>query len=571
MSPGRRDLVAMMLVAAAALAALWPVLDNGFTNFDDDLYVTENRHVRQGVTAGAVAWSLTATRAANWHPLTWISHMIDWSLYGPGPRGHHATSLLLHALDAALLYLLLVRASGRAGPSALAASLFAVHPLHVESVAWIAERKDVLSTAFWLAAMLAYVRYARAPRPRMMAVTALLMGAGLAAKPMLVSLPLSLLILDAWPLERVVREGWRRLLIEKLPLFALSTASCVVTLIVQRRGGALATLTEYPLGVRISNAVVSYAAYLGKTFWPVDLAVFYRHASGYPAPAAVAASAIALVGITALAWRARRKAPYVLAGWSWYVVTLFPVIGIVQVGDQAMADRYTYVPLIGIFTAIAWGADGLARRAAGERLAARALAAAGTLVIVILALLSRRQAAIWKDSITLFTHALQVAPESTTANVDLADALAAAGRTDEAIARFEAALRLEPGNRAANNQLAGILARRGEFDAAIGHCERALAAWPGDPETLSNLGIALARAGRLNEAEARFRQAKAADREGSAEIRVNLGNVLLLQGHLDDALASYCEALALDPEDPDTRASYERALERQAAGSGTAR
>lgn len=350
----------------------------------------------QGITRAGIVWAMTAKVASNWHPLTLISHLLDGQLYGLDPAGHHATSLLLHLANVLLLFEVLRGMTGAVGRSGVVAALFAVHPTHVESVAWIAERKDVLSALFWILAMGAWARYARQPSIGRYGLVALLMALGLMAKPMVVTLPFALLLLDVWPLDRL-RLGWRRLGVEKLPLLALSAVSSVITLRYQET--SLAPLDAVPWSLRVANAVVSYAAYLGKLFWPRDLAVFYPIEPAI-SPWKTAGAALLLIAITAFAlWRARRE-PWLLTGWLWFLGTLVPVIGLVQVGRQAMADRYAYIPSIGLFLAVVWTVDGLGRQHRAL------LAAAAGVVILALAALTRTQIGYWADSATLFRHAL---------------------------------------------------------------------------------------------------------------------------------------------------------------------
>ena len=533
------------------LSAFAPVLDNGFTNYDDDVYVTANRHIQQGLGAATVRWAFTTVRAANWHPVTWVSHAIDWTSFGPAPRGHHATSLALHVGNVVLLFLVLVAMTGAPWRCALAAALFAVHPLHVESVAWVAERKDVLSTTFWLLATAAYVRYARTPSASRMALVTLLMAIGLLAKPMLVTLPLTLLLLDAWPLARE-DASWRGRIVEKLPLMGLAAASAAVTVWAQRAGGAIASVERFPVEIRIANAIRSYAAYLGKTMWPSGLAAFYPHPGARSLSSATVLAALALIAVTACAWRGYRRRPYLLVGWLWFLVTLVPVIGLVQVGKQGMADRYTYVPLIGPFVAAAWLAA-----EAGRRVVVPAAA-----IVVTLVVLTRAQVVIWHDSITLFTRAIAVTGGSAPARVNLGAALEDAGDPAAAMRAYEEAVRLDPDNRAAQNRIAGILAREGRLEDAAARYRRVLARHPDDPETESNLGIVLAKSGALDEAIERFRAALALQPAEPASIHTNLGNVLLLAGRVEEAIAEYRESLRLDPGDRETEANLRVATER---------
>jgi protein O-mannosyl-transferase len=451
---GRRLSLALGAALALLTLAAWlPALGNGFVNLDDPYYVTAQPHVLPGITRAGLAWAATAKVASNWHPLTMLSHMLDCQLFGLDPAGHHATSLLLHLANVLLLFEVLRRMTGAAGRSAAVAALFAVHPTHVESVAWVAERKDVLSALFWILAMGAWARYARRPSSGRYLLVALLMILGLMAKPMVVTLPFALLLLDVWPLGRL-HLGWKRLAIEKLPLLALSAASSLITLRYQQT--SLAPLDVVPWSLRAANALVSYVAYLGKLFLPRDLAVFY------PIPLAIpgwraAGAALLLVALTALAvWRARRE-PWLLTGWLWFLGTLVPVIGLVQVGRQAMADRYTYIPSIGLFLAVVWSVAELAR-------ARRAvLATAAVVVILALAAITRVQVGYWSDSATLFRHALAATGDGNyLAHIGLGKALMGEKDWDGAAEQFRAVLARYPYMREARAGLETVLRAKEE-------------------------------------------------------------------------------------------------------------
>jgi hypothetical protein len=349
--------IALALVAIT-LAVYLPVRQFGFVNFDDPDYVSANAHIAHGLTRAAVLWAFTTGYAANWHPLTWLSHMIDVQVFGVNAGPQHLVNLLLHVLNTLLLFGLLHRMTGARGRSAFVAALFAVHPLHVESVAWIAERKDVLSTLFWMLTMWAYVAYVRRPSWARYLGVAIAFALGLMAKPMLVTLPAVLLLLDVWPLGRTgvtrLLRPRRALVLEKLPLFALAAVSSVMTFLVQRRGGAVSTVDQYPWASRVANALVEYVVYLGRMCWPARLSIFYPYSQSLPGWS-VAGSLVLLVALSVAVFRAGGRRPYLVVGWLWYVVTLVPVIGLIQIGTQARADRYTYVPLIGIFIMAAWG------------------------------------------------------------------------------------------------------------------------------------------------------------------------------------------------------------------------
>jgi protein O-mannosyl-transferase len=472
-------LVVALLLAASTLAVFAQAIGFEFVDYDDNEYVTANPQVQGGLTVAGVGWAFTTFAAGNWHPVTWLSLMLDTSLGGPGPRIYHLTNVILHVANALLLFFLLDRMTGRRRPAAVTAALFAIHPLHVESVAWIAERKDVLSTLFLLLTLMAYIGSVERPGPgRRLAVVALF-ALGLMAKPMLVTLPLLLLMLDAWPFGR--KEPWRRLVLEKAPLLALSIASSVVTLVAQHQGRTVGSLATYPFGVRVANAIVATATYLGKAFWPTRLAVFYPHPGASLAVGTVVVSALILIALTISAIRLRRSHPALLFGWAWYLVTLAPVVGIVQVGWQARADRYTYVPLVGIFLGVVWGVcDRFAHRPA-------LLARTATAALVMLGIGAFVQTAYWRDSETLFGHAIAVTERNFLAHNDLGTALLRRGLPAPAAAHFAEALRIDPSYVDAHSNLGVALARQGMIDEAILEFQRALDLDPGHPDARRNL------------------------------------------------------------------------------------
>jgi hypothetical protein len=538
--------VPWILVALIALNLIVyaPVRHCDFVQLDDPTYVTENPNVSGGVTWSAVAWAFTTGHAANWHPLTWLSHMLDVRMYGVNAGPHHVTSVLLHIANTLLLFGLLLRMTGAPGRSAFVAALFAVHPLHVESVAWVAERKDVLSTLFWMLTLLAYTAYVRHPRwPRYVAVL-VLFALGLMAKPMVVTLPFVLLLLDVWPLDRLphaagggksfeVRRpksrvdargrtpatrgrtwlrAWVPLLREKIPLFALAAASSVVTFVVQQRGGAVSDLQGFAFGLRLENALVSYVAYLRDMLWPSALTVFYGFPDAIPA-AQVALAVLVLAAISFVVFRLARRCPYLPVGWLWYLGTLVPVAGIVQVGLQARADRYTYVPLIGIFIMVAWGMPDLLAR---WRTVRRAVPLIAALVVVACAVATRAQVAYWKDDVALWTHATMVTMNTDEyhAHMSLGAILGNQGRLDEAVRHFSAAVRLQAGSVEAQSNLGLALAKQGKLREAIGPFAEAVRLAPDQEVTHLNLGFALSKAGRVDEAV----------RELSEVLRIDPGN-----------------------------------------------
>jgi len=572
----RRTAVLVLALLALTLAALSPLLGAGFLTLDDPDYVTRNPHVRRGLTLHGLTWAWTTYHAANWHPLTWISHMLDWSLFGARPAGHHATNLLLHAANAVLLLLLLARLTGRPVESALVAALFAIHPQHVESVAWVSERKDVLSTTLWLLTLAAYAGYARRPGALRMAAVGLALALGLCAKPMLVTAPFTLLLLDYWPLQRLPPgsagwRAWRPLVVEKVPLLALAALSAAVTYRAQAAGGATRALELDPL-LRAGNALVAMATYLVKTVWPSNLALFYPHPGRELSPLAVAGSALLLAALGALAWRTRRTRRYVLFGWLWFLGTLVPVLGLVQVGGQARADRYTYVPLIGIFIAVVWAVSDL--RARSGTAAARTWPIAATLPL--LALAAHAQARTWVSPLTAWGQAIEAVGPNPEFQAHLAQALAEAGRDEEAAALFERSLAAGPRNAQAHNNLSRLLARRGQPQPALAHALTAVELDPRMPEARINAGALLAAAGRAAEAEAHLREACRLD-PSSVEAHNNLGAVLVGAGRADEAAEPLATARSLDPRDAkvwhnlgraavrlgqtaEARASFEQAL-----------
>jgi tetratricopeptide (TPR) repeat protein len=497
-------LAASLVIITAAVYA--PLAGHDFVNFDDNLYVYENSHVRQGLTAESLRWAFTTFHASNWHPLTWCAHMLDVELFGLWPGGHHLSSLALHILNTLLLFFLLGSLTGCPGRSWLVAILFALHPAHVESVAWVAERKDVLSTLFWFLTLAAYAAWARNGKRGFYRLSLVLFGLGLMAKPMLVTVPLTMLLLDFWPLARFPAwEGlrpppaaWRavgRLVLEKLPFFLLTAASSVVTLLAQRT--AMVSFQLLSLPERLAISLLSYAQYLAELFWPVNLAVFYPLPRTIPIGTAIAAG-VGLLSVTAAAlWMSRRR-PWFLTGWIWYLATMVPVIGLIQVGSQSRADRYTYVPYVGMFILLVWG---VAEAVPGRWKAARwgkFLAAAA--IVGGLAGLTVRQEGYWRDSIALFEHAVAVTTHNDKAHNNLAVALLAAGRFGEAEAQIRAAVAIHPKSAIAQSNLGTLYFARGRTQEAIRQYRKAQSLAPANPDFTFKLGSALHKEGRLDEA-----------------------------------------------------------------------
>jgi tetratricopeptide (TPR) repeat protein len=498
--PGLRTAAVSALLFCGTVLLFSRALRYGFVNYDDPAYVTDNLHVQGGLSWAGAVWAFTSP-ADYWHPLTWLSHMLDWQLYGPVAFGHHLTSVLWHALNAVLAFLLFRRLGAGLWLGAFAAALFAWHPLRVESVIWVTERKDVMSGGFFLLTLLAYARYVddrAASRPWWRAYLLTVAGfvAGLMSKPMLVTLPFVLLVLDLWPFARCSTPAGRRLtLLEKVPFFALAGAAAVATVLMQRQVGAF--VLDLPPGARAGNAVVSVARYLGKFLWPFDLIVCYPHPGSWPAPAVLAAAALAL-GLSWLAWRERRRRPWIAAGWLWFLVVLLPVLGLVQVGFQAMADRYTYLALLGIEMAALWSLAPAFRTPAARTGAAVAAA----IVLAACAARTWDQQGVWRDSVSLFTHATAVTDRSDVAEDFLASALFADNRVDDAAVHAERARALNPRSDTALVTLAGVRERQGRLAEAAEFLRSALALRPGTPQVQCQLGLLELRRGRTEEARA---------------------------------------------------------------------
>jgi tetratricopeptide (TPR) repeat protein len=543
-------LICLALIVVT-LAVYGGVGGYGFV-YDDDQYIVENLHVHRGLTADSVRWAFTTTYAANWHPLTWLSHMLDVQLYGVNPGGHHITNLLLHLANVVLLFLLLVRLTGAVWRSGFVAALFAVHPLHVESVAWVSERKDVLSAFFWILTMWAYARYAERPGVKRYLPVFLLFALGLTAKPMLVTLPFVLLLMDYWPLNRIGagkgQVGLGRLVLEKTPLFVLSAASSVVTYFAQQKGGAVNLLAEIPLSTRLANALAAYGAYIAKMFWPGQLAPFYPHPGADLSIRLIIGAALLLAAVSVLVFRLRRDRRYLATGWLWYLGTLAPVIGLVQVGDQGMADRYTYIPLIGLFIMIAWGPEVRQGDRATRRQGERAMAVLAALLIGALAVSARVQAGYWRDTTTLFTHTLKVTSNNYVAHNNLGIGLERKGKIDEAIEHYSEAVKINPNYSFAYNNLGNCLMLKGKTTEAMKAYREAVHVMPGNASAHYNLGTALAGLGRSDEAVEHYREAIRLDPEDAAA-HYNLAIALVELGRFDQAVGHYEEALRLDPDD----------------------
>jgi protein O-mannosyl-transferase len=546
----RRILGLSVLLAVVTLAVFWPARGFDFVNFDDADYVTDNPHVQAGLTLEGVKWAFTSGHASNWHPLTWLSHMLDVNLSGMGAAGPHFMNILLHSANTSLLFLLLGRMTGAQWRSAFVAALFALHPLHVESAAWISERKDVLSTFYGLLALIFYSRYAeqsrvQSPKTKVSyGLTFLFFALGLMSKPMLVTLPFVMLLLDYWPLGRFTIYDLRftidRLAVEKFPFFALSVASCGATMMAQR--GAVQPLAHISLGIRAVNAVVSYTSYLGKMFWPVNLAIPYPH-PGYGNFWLFCLSAVLTLAIAFVLSRFGRRFPFLVTGWLWYFGMLVPVIGLVQVGMQAMADRYTYLPLVGVFIVVAWGAGEVAAR---WHLPRQALWTGAILILAACAARTRDQLGVWQNGEKLFRHSIAVTDFNDVAYYNLGTDLYGSGRIDEAIESFRMALQIRPSYDDAMNNLAAALARKGQLDEAIVQFRAALRYRPDDAAVHYNIANVLVMQHKPDEAIQEYREAVRL-RPDYPEAHNNLANTLVMQGHLDEAMQHYRETLRLNP------------------------
>ena len=568
--PRRRNLWIYLGLAIVVLAVYSEVRHFEFLNYDDPDYV-DNAHVRAGLSLANAVWAFTSTDAANWFPLTWFSHMLDRDLFGVGSGADHLMNLLLHMLSALLLFAVMKQMTGAVWRSAFVALIFALHPLHIESVAWVAERKDVLSGLFFFATLWAYLNYVeRRGIGRYMLLT-LAFCCALMSKPTTVTLPFVLLLLDYWPLKR---HGWTRLVLEKAPLIALSILASAITFIVQQRGGAVLSATQIPLSMRIGNALVSYITYLAQFFWPVNLAVFYPYPAAIPLRQEIAAGSI-LAAITAATLAARRG--YLTVGWFWFLGTLLPMIGLIQAGVQSRADRYTYLPLTGLAIMLAWGlTEQLEPRAWGKK----ALAGASIAASIAMAAVTYANLQHWHDSISLFRHAIEVTDGNYIADNNLGVALRKTGRTAEAIPLFEAALSANPMHAEAQNNLGEALLLHSKVDQAIPHIVEALRLNPQLADAHVNLGAALNKSGRFAEAAEQYRialqlQPENADAHGGlgatlteldrsaealpqlleairirpeyADAHYNLGRLFGLTGRTDEAIAQFSETIRLDP------------------------
>jgi tetratricopeptide (TPR) repeat protein len=567
--------VVVVLLALVTLAAFLPVFHNGFLRYDDSTYVRNNRVVQNGITWDGIKWAFTTFRGGFWHPLTWLSHMLDCELFGLNSGAQHYVNVLFHAANTVLLLLLLYRLTGALWPSALVAALFAWHPLHVESVAWLAERKDVLSTFFGMLALLAYTRYAQAqclkPQPtnsgRGVArpgqgygvyrgalyfwLAVIFFALGLMAKPMLVTLPFVMWLLDFWPLRRIPDLSissfptGRRLLFEKWPFLLFSGIASVVASVAERNAGMIVSLEQVPFSLRLENAVVSYAGYLGQTIWPARLSVMY------PLPpqllwGEVTAAAVFLMVITWFAWRMRGRCPYLLVGWLWFLGALVPVIGLVQLNVQSPGDHFTYFPLIGIFVAVAFGMQDLIGHL---RIKIIPVAVIASFVLGACLVVTERQLSYWRNDETLFSHAVAVTDDNAGTRLNLGLEFAANGRLTEALEQFQEAALISPSNALAHIFLGKSYAEMGKTSEALVECQKARAVLnlsSQQPQLHYDLGLVLGQLGRFDEALEQYHQA-AQFASDNPDLYYEMGKLLLMQGRDDIAVDQLRESLRLDP------------------------
>jgi tetratricopeptide (TPR) repeat protein len=542
-------LICLALAIATSLVYL-PVRNHDFVRYDDDVYVTENSNVLTGLTLQNIKWAFTSGHAANWHPLTWLSLMLDISLFGLKSGPMHLVNLAFHIANTLLLFIVFNRMTKRIWPSAFIAALFALHPLHVESVAWVAERKDVLSTLFWLLTMLTYVRYVEKPTAGRYIITLIVFSLGLMSKPMLVTLPFVLMLLDYWPLNRFLTSQFKILnsVIEKLPFLILAAISSVITYLVQQKGGSMAVI---PLNERVANAIYSYFGYISKMFVPVHLAVFYPHPAGIIPFTEVIIFALILILLSVFLLYYGRQHKYLAFGWLWYLGTLVPVIGLVQVGAQAMADRYTYIPLIGLFTIIAFGAADLALVISYKRLRLWILGLASCFLCLACIITTSTQLNYWQDSFTLFDHTLAVTKNNSVILNNYANLLSDLGRNQEAAARFAEVLKFLPNSSDVHNNLGKTLVDLDRLDEGVAQYKKAIELDPYSTVARYNLAVVLAKQGKYNEAIEQYEicLGQGKGKIDTAEILSNLAFALTHVGKHNQAVQYYYEALRLNPDD----------------------
>ena len=564
------ELLAAFILLLLALIAYRGLPSCGFINFDDNLYVTDNYHVKTGVTLANIKWALVTSHAFNWHPVTWFSHMLDVELYGLKAGCHHMTNLLFHILNAFLLLFWLSKYSRKFWPSCFVATLFLLHPLHVESVAWISERKDVLSTFFWLLTMWCYTGYLSYPGKFRYLMIPFVFMIGLMSKPMLVTLPFVLLLLDYWPLNRTgfldiksdfkidgKRVSVAGLVWEKIPLFILSAIACIVTFLVQRSTGAIESVVDFPLHLRFVNASIAYVGYIFKTIWPFGLAVFYPYPDGY-SWWAITAAVFFLFMTSMIVIIYRKQMPWLPVGWFWYLGTLIPVIGLVQVGAQSMADRYTYIPLIGLFIIMAWGGYTIASSHIGY---GKFPALIGCAFILFCSVRTNVQVQYWKDSFSLFSQAMRVTSNNALAYNNYGMALAEQGRMEEAVPNFQMAIKIDHKFETAYNNLGAAMIRQGHMKEAMEYLKTALILRPEYADAENNMGIVLDKSGKTFDAIKHFEKALILE-PSNVNAHNNLGALLIRQNKDYEAMDHYSKILKFDPENANANNNFGTLLAR---------
>jgi tetratricopeptide (TPR) repeat protein len=550
------DLFICILVSVAILVVYWPVQHYDLISLDDIDYITGNPYVKAGLTWDSFSWAMKDIHTGYWHPLTWFSHMLDYQLFRSRVGGHHWTNVIFHIANSILLYVVLKRMSGSAWKSALVAALFAVHPLNVESVAWVSERKNVLCTFFWFLGMWSYAYYMERPTPYRYSLILMTFSLGLMSKPMIVAFPFTLLLLDYWPLGRLT--SWKmfpRLVFEKIPLFILAAIVGIVTFLSSLHGDVTISIDKLPIPDRLANAGVSYAKYLEKMFWPQNLAVFYPYSREFSS-FQISAAFLLLSAISCLAIFFAHKYRYALAGWLWYLGTLVPVIGLIQVGKQAMADRYAYIPMIGLFIIIAWGIPDLLGGWPRRKII---FVISSVAVISSLMICTVLQVRYWQNGVTLFEHALRVTDTNSRAHYNLGITFTDMGRFEEAVYHFAYAIRLEPAYAGPYGYMGIALARQGKTDEAMVYYQEALRIKQDDETTHNNLGVALAGKGKFDEAIVHFQQALRI-RPDYPHANQNMAGALARLGKMEEAIGYYEKALKLDRENAVTHNNLGLAL-----------
>jgi tetratricopeptide (TPR) repeat protein len=544
----------IIFLTVSTLAIYWQIGGHEFIRFDDQIYLIENPYIRNGFSFSTVKWAFTSVYAANWHPLTWLSHMLDVQLFGMRPAGHHLGNVFLHILNAMLLFLLLSRSTGALWKSAVVAMLFALHPLHVESVAWASERKDVLSTLFWFLTLYFYTRYSELPGRKFYITTLCVFTLGLMSKPMLVTVPIVMLLMDYWPLKRLHFDGrtspslsTRHLLIEKLPFLLLAIISCGITYYAQQSGNAMTELAASPLSERLSNAAISYISYLIKTFWPVNLSVFYPYNMNIPVWQSICAFVLLTI-ISVLVCMKHTRYPYLTIGWFWFLLTLIPVIGVVKVGLQSMADRYTYIPLTGIFIMSVWGMSDFVNRA---KFRFNVLPYLAAITFIACGASTWHQLGYWRTTKVLFSHADQAVQNNYMALYILGGELEKEGLLDEALEAYNRSVSIAPWYEYAKINRDIILLHQGRLDAAAVKYSEKVLQHPDSVSGYISLGVVMALQNRLEEAEKYFKSALALYPQ-SEEAHYNLALTLSRAGRLDEAILHYRKTLEISPKDLNT-------------------